>query len=742
MYEGKNLHYSPVDQKPLCSFSGKVCNQRRLNKYGFCVRHILEDHNAPFKRCAYVAKSSRQTCTQPIPKNEEREYCNNHMQVLGMLPKKERKPKKEKEKAPYSALVPQQTQTSHHVSDSVMLQNKVKPRLTIGGFKTKLVSSKQQLSTDDVDDVYAFPADSSDKSSTVSTMITSVALPDTSSDSSKTVTYNTYTTTKSQSDSGSSSLAKIYPELAEKLEKIKPRVEPKVKGKVKSSRTMNSLQTKIAQNKIKDKLKRNQGSSNTSSQSQSPSHGFVSASSPNYHESTSSPGLSLASTPPTMAFTQPGGHSLDVSSTHISGSNLVTTTPSVLTSINSTSVSSGLSTFSLFRNLDLRPLNFAQIGLPYVSDIEQTLKQLAKATNLQLGGSGQIAMDSTANPAQPTTFPAVGLPTATLGSTTADLLGIMRPGFPAPIGPPPPYSSVHHRASSATGVTSANVNKPVISDGVFPLKSVKKDLNSQPSAPSLSEVFPSKPHVPQQVNNFVPTSAALSTLSSHVPVSTLSSSSSSSSSSVHLSDTLVNAHTLTTKLKSGQLASLPPFPTQLQSSLTSPYSSSPSVLKSLSSHNCESVKQNHILPVDVQKSKPTKPRVRSRNVSTASKRPLPVCSLPMTVVKPRKMPKLLEPSEVNKLGSKSAVELYEKYKQKKVYHHNLILSGFDSSDESDMSDCDTLPWQPEWFRASSDEEMFDEEEDLEDDLRTAKLALTRARLRRQCFQYKVNANVT
>jgi len=73
MYEGKNIHFSQTNKKPLCSFSGKLCNQRRLNNYGFCVRHILEDTTAPFKRCAYVAKSSRQTCTQPIPNTEKRE---------------------------------------------------------------------------------------------------------------------------------------------------------------------------------------------------------------------------------------------------------------------------------------------------------------------------------------------------------------------------------------------------------------------------------------------------------------------------------------------------------------------------------------------------------------------------------------------------------------------------------------------------------------------------------------------
>lgn len=74
MYEGKNIHYtSGADHKPLCSFSAKVCNQHRLNGYGFCVRHILEDPTAPFRRCAYVAKSSKQMCTQAIPLHEKRE---------------------------------------------------------------------------------------------------------------------------------------------------------------------------------------------------------------------------------------------------------------------------------------------------------------------------------------------------------------------------------------------------------------------------------------------------------------------------------------------------------------------------------------------------------------------------------------------------------------------------------------------------------------------------------------------
>ncbi|XP_066542466.1 INO80 complex subunit Da [Hoplias malabaricus] len=93
MYEGKHIHFSEVDNKPLCSYSPKLCKQRRLNGYAFCIRHVLEDKTAPFKQCEYVAKYNSQRCTNPIPKAEDRRYCNSHLQVLGFIPKKERKKK-------------------------------------------------------------------------------------------------------------------------------------------------------------------------------------------------------------------------------------------------------------------------------------------------------------------------------------------------------------------------------------------------------------------------------------------------------------------------------------------------------------------------------------------------------------------------------------------------------------------------------------------------------------------------
>ncbi|XP_072043300.1 LOW QUALITY PROTEIN: INO80 complex subunit D-like [Amphiura filiformis] len=94
MYEGKNIHFSEFDNKPLCSFSTKLCKQRRLNGYAFCIRHVLEDKSAPFRQCNFVAKYNRLRCTNPIPEDEDRTYCNSHLQVLGLVPKKVKKVRK------------------------------------------------------------------------------------------------------------------------------------------------------------------------------------------------------------------------------------------------------------------------------------------------------------------------------------------------------------------------------------------------------------------------------------------------------------------------------------------------------------------------------------------------------------------------------------------------------------------------------------------------------------------------
>ena len=72
MFEGQNIHLSPVDGKRLCSFSRKICNQRRLNGYAFCIRHILEDKNSPFKQCQFKTKCNGEMCINPVPMTADR----------------------------------------------------------------------------------------------------------------------------------------------------------------------------------------------------------------------------------------------------------------------------------------------------------------------------------------------------------------------------------------------------------------------------------------------------------------------------------------------------------------------------------------------------------------------------------------------------------------------------------------------------------------------------------------------
>jgi len=56
-------------------------------------RHILEDKSSPFKQCEYVTRNNSQQCLNAIPSNKDRGYCHSHMQVIGMIPKTERKMK-------------------------------------------------------------------------------------------------------------------------------------------------------------------------------------------------------------------------------------------------------------------------------------------------------------------------------------------------------------------------------------------------------------------------------------------------------------------------------------------------------------------------------------------------------------------------------------------------------------------------------------------------------------------------
>lgn len=53
-----------------CAYSHRACNQTRLEGYEFCLRHILEDKNSPYKQCSYTAPKTNRRCTNAAPKSD------------------------------------------------------------------------------------------------------------------------------------------------------------------------------------------------------------------------------------------------------------------------------------------------------------------------------------------------------------------------------------------------------------------------------------------------------------------------------------------------------------------------------------------------------------------------------------------------------------------------------------------------------------------------------------------------
>ncbi|XP_043545083.1 KAT8 regulatory NSL complex subunit 2 isoform X1 [Chiloscyllium plagiosum] len=72
----------PRLQEPqACSFTHRPCSQPRLEGQDYCLKHILEDKNAPYKPCSYVSSRTGRRCTAPAPKPDKRDavaYCTEH----------------------------------------------------------------------------------------------------------------------------------------------------------------------------------------------------------------------------------------------------------------------------------------------------------------------------------------------------------------------------------------------------------------------------------------------------------------------------------------------------------------------------------------------------------------------------------------------------------------------------------------------------------------------------------------
>ncbi|CAG5130891.1 unnamed protein product [Candidula unifasciata] len=692
MYEGKNIHYSSADSKLLCSFSGKLCNQRRLNGYGFCVRHILEDPTAPFKRCAYVAKSSNQMCTQAIPKHEERRYCNNHMQVLGMLPKKERK-KKDK--------------------PGVVSENKLQ-LINSGNAKAKFSLSKDTStpvikpppSAGDPDDPYAFPdagpAENKpgDLTGVMPASCDSILGKSLQTGQGFVRSASDISSTAGFSLSGGSTIAKYYPELAEKLEKMRAKPETKVvpKSRARVSRTMNKLQTKIAQNKINEKLRKSQELNQTDSNSSpiqvsSPEHGAEFELSPSLDRVFSpvlrtygSHGSATGSFPPNLSASRyeqlPGTQDippLPQVDTSFLATLAVQDSMGFQNTLNETGLSerlmaahtpprlpppypgsSTLSTPSSLASTDLPASAFSpQTNLNCVLENFSASHSPQRTTITQTGPSGPSSLSSLSFSSPHSLHPGLQTPTP--------------PGFLSPASSSSFPSSI---ASNYSFPTSAGTT-----DSQLPsLKSVNNRLPTIP--PSNINIFSMLNINPKQL-------------------------------SIDPATGLPQQHLLPSPNTLAAHLSLPPPP---------PYVPPVVPPKVAVATQQQSIPQSKI-PAPVPASAPVTPKT----------------SVPHT--KLHKLTGILsEKVAKRKLKSDLAVNYYSLYAKRKISNHCLVGPFLASSDDdSEDGGVDMLPWQRDVFSASSDEEAeYDDElpNDVPMGMRPTKLSLLKTRLRRQWCQAK------
>lgn len=60
--------------KKQCTYPSYECTQLCLEGYKFCVKHILQDKNAPFKQCSYVFSSNGKRCHLPAPRSDKKDF--------------------------------------------------------------------------------------------------------------------------------------------------------------------------------------------------------------------------------------------------------------------------------------------------------------------------------------------------------------------------------------------------------------------------------------------------------------------------------------------------------------------------------------------------------------------------------------------------------------------------------------------------------------------------------------------
>lgn len=66
-------HRNSQDAPLTCAFSQRPCSQPRLDGLDYCIKHVLEDKNAPYKQCSYVSAKNGKRCPNASPKHDRKD---------------------------------------------------------------------------------------------------------------------------------------------------------------------------------------------------------------------------------------------------------------------------------------------------------------------------------------------------------------------------------------------------------------------------------------------------------------------------------------------------------------------------------------------------------------------------------------------------------------------------------------------------------------------------------------------
>ena len=74
MHKSKSSHSRRHRSDGLfCNYAHRICMQDRLEGFEYCLNHILEDKNAPYKHCTFVSNKGGRRCLQPAHKADKRD---------------------------------------------------------------------------------------------------------------------------------------------------------------------------------------------------------------------------------------------------------------------------------------------------------------------------------------------------------------------------------------------------------------------------------------------------------------------------------------------------------------------------------------------------------------------------------------------------------------------------------------------------------------------------------------------